>query len=199
MGKQYKSSAVTRQAICSALKQLMAQKPLEKITISELMDTCGMRRQHFYYYFTDIYDLLRWMFEEEALQLHQNQNGYPTWQEGLLQLFRYLDGHRTICLCTLDSLGREYLKQLFEGDISGIVHRTIRRVIQENSFPGDADTEEATARFLTIALAGVVESWLRGELNQTPEELIRRIDTMFQDYIRGVTLRLNGASAGVYA
>ena len=40
-------------------KQLMAQKPLERITVAEIMESCGMRRQHFYYYFTDIYDLLR--------------------------------------------------------------------------------------------------------------------------------------------
>ncbi len=38
---------------------------------------------------------------------------------------------------------------------------------------------------VTIMMAGAVESWLRGELTQTPEELTRRIDMMFQDYIRG--------------
>ena len=194
MGKQYKSSAITRQAICIALKQLMDQKPLEKITISELMDTCGMRRQHFYYYFTDIYDLLRWMLEEEALQLHRTQDGELSGQEGLLRLFRYLDSHRTICLCVLDSLGREHLKQLFEADIRRIVHCTISRVVQENDLPEDLPTEEITTHFLTIALASVVESWLRGEVDQTPEELLRRVNTMFQDYIRGVTLRLTGAA-----
>ena len=59
MGKRYKTSETTCQAISGALKQLMTQKPLERITVAEIMDTCGMRRQHFYYYFTDIYDLLR--------------------------------------------------------------------------------------------------------------------------------------------
>lgn len=46
--------------------------------------------------------------------------------------------------------------------------------------------------------AGTVESWLRGELPQMPEELTRRIDVMFQDYIRGVALRLK-APAAVHA
>ena len=73
MGKRYKTSETTCQAINGALKQLMTQKPLERITVAEIMDTCGMRRQHFYYYFTDIYDLLRWTFEKEALELLQNE------------------------------------------------------------------------------------------------------------------------------
>ena len=193
MGKEYKSSAATRRAISEALKALMLQKPLDKITIGEIMDACGMRRQHFYYYFTDIYDLLRWTFEEEALQLRREQSGDLPWQEGLLQLFHYIADHRAICLCALDSLGREYLKQLFETDISGIVRRTVDRLARENGFPKNAAMEDTAIRFLTLALAGVMESWLRGELTQTPEELIGIFSTIFQDYIRGVKLRPSGA------
>lgn len=193
MGKEYKSSAATRRAISEALKALMLQKPLDKITIGEIMDACGMRRQHFYYYFTDIYDLLRWTFEEEALQLRREQSGDLPWQEGLLQLFHYIADHRAICLCALDSLGREYLKQLFETDISGIVRRTVDRLARENGFPENAAMEDTAVRFLTLALAGVMESWLRGELTQTPEELIGIFSTIFQDYISGVKLRPSGA------
>lgn len=193
MGKEYKSSAATRRAISETLKALMLQKPLDKITIGEIMDACGMRRQHFYYYFTDIYDLLRWTFEEEALQLRREQSGDLPWQEGLLQLFHYIADHRAICLCALDSLGREYLKQLFETDISGIVRRTVDRLARENGFPENAAMEDTAVRFLTLALAGVMESWLRGELTQTPEELIGIFSTIFQDYIRGVKLRPSGA------
>ena len=39
MGRRYKAFEVTRQAICGALKQLMAQKPLERITVAEIMDS----------------------------------------------------------------------------------------------------------------------------------------------------------------
>lgn len=83
MGKRYKTSETTCQAISGALKQLMTQKPLERITVAEIMDTCGMRRQHFYYYFTDIYDLLRWTFEKEALELLQQQQGVSPLAERL--------------------------------------------------------------------------------------------------------------------
>ena len=112
MGKRYKTSETTCQAISGALKQLMTQKPLERITVAEIMDTCGMRRQHFYYYFTDIYDLLRWTFEKEALELLQQQQGVFPWQNGFLHLFQYINQNRAVCLCALDSLGKESLKQL---------------------------------------------------------------------------------------
>ena len=190
MGRRYKASEVTRQAICGALKQLMAQKPLERITVAKIMESCGMRRQHFYYYFTDIYDLLRWVFENEALELARCQVDGQGWQEGFLRLFRYIAENRDICLCALDSLGREYLKGIFEVDIKSIVRSAVRQMVLENGFPEDAEREELTTRFLTIAAGGVLEGWLRGELTQTPEELTRQVDEIVQDYIRGVALRL---------
>lgn len=198
MGKRYKTSETTCQAISGALKQLMTQKPLERITVAEIMDTCGMRRQHFYYYFTDIYDLLRWTFEKEALELLQQQQGVSPWQDGFLHLFQYINQNRAVCLCALDSLGKESLKQLLEADVSSIVDRAVRQTTVENGLPAHSPEVEVVICLVTIMMAGAVESWLRGELTQTPEELTRRIDMMFQDYIRGVALRLK-ASAAVYA
>ena len=198
MGKRYKTSETTCQAISGALKQLMTQKPLERITVAEIMDTCGMRRQHFYYYFTDIYDLLRWTFEKEALELLQQQQGVSPWQNGFLHLFQYINQNRAVCLCALDSLGKESLKQLLEADVSSIVDRAVRQKAVENGLPAHSPEVEVVICLVTIMMAGAVESWLRGELTQTPEELTRRIDMMFQDYIRGVALRLKAPTA-VYA
>ena len=198
MGKRYKTSETTCQAISGALKQLMIQKPLERITVAEIMDTCGMRRQHFYYYFTDIYDLLRWTFEKEALELLQQQQGVSPWQNGFLHLFQYINQNRAVCLCALDSLGKESLKRLLEADVSSIVDRAVRQAAVENGLPAHSPEVEVVICLVTIMMAGAVESWLRGELTQTPEELTRRIDMMFQDYIRGVALRLKAPTA-VYA
>ena len=75
-------------------------------------------------------------------------------------------------------------------NVKSIVRSAVRQMALENGFPEDAEREELTTRFLTIAAGGVLEGWLRGELTQTPEELTRQVDEIVQDYIRGVALRL---------
>ena len=45
--RTYEASEAAKREICAALKTLMAQKPLNKITIVEIMQSCGMARQHF--------------------------------------------------------------------------------------------------------------------------------------------------------
>ena len=48
----------TKENIIEAFWNIYADKPLEKITIQELMDKAGYHRSVFYVYFRDIYDLL---------------------------------------------------------------------------------------------------------------------------------------------
>ncbi len=86
MSKSYSVSEITKRQLCDSLKALMGQKPLEKITIREVTEGCGLQRQAFYYHFEDIYDLVRWMFQQEAVSLLQQHEGALLWQEGLLQL-----------------------------------------------------------------------------------------------------------------
>ena len=82
--KNLSVSEQTKQQLARALKTLMAKKALDKITIFELTGLCGIRRQSFYYHFEDIYDLLRWMFQSEAISLLRQQEGALLWKEGLL-------------------------------------------------------------------------------------------------------------------
>ena len=186
------ASDQTKRALAQALKELMAQKPIDKITIHDLTERCGIRRQNFYYHFSDVYDLLRWMFQEEALVLLEQHEGTLLWQEGLLQLFHYIEDNRAVCLCTLRSVGREHLKRFFETDIYAIIHRTVEQVAAQvgagQAGLTQADTDLMT-HFYVVALAGMMESWLLGEIDRTPEELIDFADRMLQDHIRGAQLR----------
>ena len=49
----------TKEKIATAVKELMRQKSIRKITVQDIMDETGMKRQSFYYHFQDVYDLLR--------------------------------------------------------------------------------------------------------------------------------------------
>ena len=67
------------------------------------------------------------MFQEEAVALLQ-QHEALLWQEGLLQLFRYIEQNRAVCLCALKSVGREHLKRFFKADIHTIIHRAVEQI-----------------------------------------------------------------------
>ena len=56
----------TKEALGNALKKMLSVKPIDKITVKDLVEECGVNRQTFYYHFDDVYDLLEWVFEEDT-------------------------------------------------------------------------------------------------------------------------------------
>ena len=190
--RTYEASEAAKREICAALKALMAQKPLNKITVAEIMQSCGMARQHFYYHFEDIYDAVRWMFDQEAVALLREHEGVMLWQDGLLQLFQYLQENRTVCLCALHSLSREHLKRFFQTDIHAIIQSTIQRIVKKLNYQAPDEEVDLLTKFYVGALANLIEEWLLGDIQETPEELIRFADQLLKDHVRGAALRMAG-------
>ena len=48
----------TKKAIIESFLRIAAKKPLDKITVRDIVDDCGVNRNTFYYYFQDIYAVL---------------------------------------------------------------------------------------------------------------------------------------------
>ena len=57
---------MTKNALADSLKTLLETRTVDKITISDITEHCGVNRMTFYYHFQDIYDLLEWSWIREA-------------------------------------------------------------------------------------------------------------------------------------
>ena len=71
------------------MKELMAERPMEKIRIGDIVERCNMNRQSFYYHFKDKYDLVNWIFYTEFFADIQRSFDKPGWEliEGMCQFF----------------------------------------------------------------------------------------------------------------
>lgn len=72
--------STTKQHIGAALRQLMGERPFDKITVQNLMDETCMKRQSFYYHFRDTRDVLLWLCRQELLEpLGRSELAFPEW------------------------------------------------------------------------------------------------------------------------
>ena len=78
------SKATTKMAITFAFKELLLEKPLNKITVNDIAEKCEMNRQTFYYHFHDTLELTEWICEQDAERALKENKTYDTWQEGFL-------------------------------------------------------------------------------------------------------------------
>ena len=59
-------SQLTRKAIVQSFIKLLNEMPLDKITVKDIVDDCGVNRGTFYYYYQDVYALLEEIFATET-------------------------------------------------------------------------------------------------------------------------------------
>ena len=65
----------TKQILEESLKKLMLQKPLDKITIRDLTEDCGISRMAFYYHFKDKFDLVNFVDKATGFISYKSKNG----------------------------------------------------------------------------------------------------------------------------
>lgn len=80
----------TKQRFVTALTSLMEVKPLDKITVKEIVEKSGKTRQTFYRCFKDKYDLVNWHFERLAEKSFLQMGVSLTLREGLEKKFQFI-------------------------------------------------------------------------------------------------------------
>ena len=176
----------TKQAMYHALKKLITTKSINKITIKDITDTCGLNRQTFYYHFKDIYDLLEWSFQEEFRFIDSYlQKPEYTWEEIFAGSVKYISQNKYICQCIVCGLARDQLILSLHNSIYEIVRKIILHSLPQNQIP--EKYLDFTARFYTYALSNYLFDWVKNGMLETPEEVI-------DNFIFVVNHSLNGKS-----
>ena len=98
-------SNTTKLALEASLK-----KPVDKITINDLTEDCGISRMAFYYHFKDIYDLIEWACLEDGKRALADKKTYSTWSEGLEQIFEAVLENKPFILNVYHSVSQKKIE-----------------------------------------------------------------------------------------
>ena len=84
----------TKELIASSFKYLVCNKPIDKISITDIMNQANFRRQTFYDHFDDKYDLVTWIFLYEITELTRSSFHWENWEQVLFLLLNYLEKNK---------------------------------------------------------------------------------------------------------
>ena len=167
-------SQVTKRALEASLKKLLLERPLDKITVTDIAEDCGINRMTFYYHFRDIYDLVEWACQEDARRILDGKRTYTTWQEGFRRILDGLIDNRPFILNVYRSVRREQVETfLFQ-----VTHGLLMGVVEELDPRGEVREEDKAflADFYKYAFVGLVLDWIRTGMKGEPAELARRVE-----------------------
>lgn len=148
----------------------MEKKPLSKITVSEIIGDCGINRKTFYYHFENIYSLLKWMLEEEAIEVVKQFDLLVDYREAVLFVMNYVRENKHLLCYAYDSMGRDEMKSFFYADFIGITRKVVQNTEQRLGVNVADDFKKFLTHFYTEAIAGLLIDEFTDEKGHDPQK-----------------------------
>lgn len=174
-------SQVTKRAIEQSLKHLLLEKPLTKITISDIAQDCGINRMTFYYHFKDIYDLVEWVCVEDARKALEEKDTDDSWKDGLLRIFRAVLENKPFVMnvyrCIRQEQVEKYLQPLVDNLVLGIIRQEIGTMAVRE------EDQAFIARVYGYIIIGVMLDWIKEDMATEPEKIVEKLSCLLQGTI----------------
>ena len=189
----------TKIVIMRVFEELLAFKQLDKITVKDITDKCGISRNTFYYHYQDIYQVLKAYVQysaEHVIELMVEDEGEDG-KAGLKEI-RYLEANREL-LCNLyRSAANEEVRNCLQSASQIIFDRLIESVSQ--GMEVQAEDKKILSAVCQYTVRGIMTSWMEedGMLNgETLEQVLVRLDYLFKGAIREALMRSASREQGL--
>ncbi|MDO4501502.1 MAG: TetR/AcrR family transcriptional regulator C-terminal domain-containing protein [Erysipelotrichaceae bacterium] len=172
------SKATTKIAIAYAFKELLLEKSLDKITVNDITEKCGINRQTFYYHFHDILELTEWICEEDAERAIKENKTYDTWQEGYLAIFEMIKKDQAFIINIYRNVPKDYLyRYLYK-----VTYKLLYDVLEEKAHDVVIKEEDKVfiANFYKYGFVGLVLEWIDTGMKGDPKVIIEKLNSMIQ-------------------
>ena len=177
-------SQLTKLALEQSLKNLLAQKPLTKITVGDIADDCGINRMTFYYHFKDIYDLVEWSCLEDARKALDRNKTYNTWQQGFLQIFEEVLENKQFVMnvyhCVHQEQVEKYLKPLVDSLLLGVIdERSAGMTVRD-------EDKSYIARIFSYVFIGLMLDWIKDDMREDPKAIVDRLAVLIKGSLSSI-------------
>ena len=161
---------ITKKAIASAFRKLASEKDISQITVVEITNACGIRRQTFYNHFKDKYDLIKWIYMNEIIAKINNSN--PNWEDNFKAIFyKFLD-YKKMVLNIYNSENQHYILHF----IFKLSKPLVKDVVMEKtkSFSMNDFDLEFLITFYTGSLGAVLISWIERGMPDIIDDIVSK-------------------------
>lgn len=177
----------TKYRFAQAIKDCMKTTPVDRITIRQITENCGLTRQTFYRNFLDKYDLINWYFDKLLMESFAHMGSGKTVEDGLIRKFKFIQLERVFFTGAFRSDDHNSLKEhdfelIFKFYSDLIQNKTGCRPDKELSFLLEMYCNSSI--YMTVR-------WVLSGMKETPEELAQLLVHAMPGKIEKLFIQLN--------
>lgn len=179
-------SQFTKEEIIKSFTRLLNEKSLDKITVTEIVKDCNINRNTFYYYFEDIYDLIREVFLIEGSKFLKKWPIYESWQDVFLDVMDFLLDNDEAIYSVYNSLAKNRLERFLYDITDELMIGYVEKESQGLSV--SEEDKRVISDFYKFALAGIVLDWIDRGMKDEPKKIVDNLNRVLDGSIK-VTLK----------
>lgn len=169
----------TKELIYETFIDLLNQKPFDRITVKDIVETCDINRNTFYYYYSDIYDLLEEVFTKELNVLVDAHKSGSSWVLAFIKVASVAYRHKKIVNNICSSRSYDYLENYMYKACKHIMVDVVQFEAKDMNVP--ADDIDFIASFYEHALVGVISEWFRTGMREDPMILVKHLSLVLDN------------------
>ena len=154
------SSIITKKIIAKSLKELMVTEPFQKISVSDIMVNCEMRRQTFYYHFQDKYELLGWIYKEETKENITDFIGYEKWENIFHLLLEYFSQNRRFYQNAFQVEEQNSFNEYLYEYTKNLYSEIMAKQLDGSGLRFSSERKELMASFYSYGFVGIIKEWI---------------------------------------
>ena len=172
----------TKKAILQCFIQMLNESPMDKISVVDIAERCGINRNTFYYYYCDIYALVKELFTIEAQRIAEKELSCATWQEVCLEALEFVRENRRAVYHLFHSNHRDLLEEYLYDVAHLEMVNFVRR--EAEGMPVKEEDINSLALFYTSALVGLVTRWMLEGMKADVESILDNIGRLITGNLR---------------
>lgn len=174
----------TRIAIKESFWKLLNQRPLNQITVKDIVEDCGINRNSFYYHFQDMPSLIEEMVEDLIETNIKNHPTIESFEECLNVIVNFVLENKKAVYHIYNSVDHAILEKFLLDMCEYAVKTYIDTTISE--LPLKEEDKELVIRYHKCECFGQIIEWLNNGMQKDILEDIHR----FCDLSKGITKEL---------
>ena len=174
-------SNLTEKAIKSSAMKLLNEKPMNQITVKDIVEDCGINRNSFYYHYRDLPSLIESMIFEQAEELIAQYPSINSLEECLDAAVSFAMNNRRAAMHIYNSVSRDIYEQYLWRVCEHVV-----TVYLDSVIPPEALSEfdrEVIIGFYKCECFGQILDWQRGGMKSDIKKQFLRMLEIKKDTI----------------
>ncbi|MCQ2418061.1 MAG: TetR/AcrR family transcriptional regulator [Oscillospiraceae bacterium] len=153
----------TKAAIRNSLIKLLNERPINKITVKDIVEDCGINRNTFYYHYEDLPSMIEEIVNQEADRIIQEYQQFDSIEDSFDAAVEFILANKTAVMHIHNSSNREMYENYLWHICEHVVTTYVELLPLEDFF--SEEDRKILIRYYKCLCFGLIIDWLNSGMH----------------------------------